>query len=157
MIKFFTITAAAASMMALNANAGETPSTISGWVKQASSAIEAKMEYPETAAIIGDIGTNTFAVTVNRQGDVLNVTKQSRAKQSYFDNASYDALQYVDLPDLPASYKKDKLTFVLVLDYIQHEEDIARLHNSDDQRTATMYANSNKKTHAEEKSTDDTF
>ncbi len=157
MIKSFTITAAVASLAALNAQAGETPQTINDWVSHASSAIEAKMEYPETAAMVGDIGTNTFAVTVNRQGDILDITKHSKAKRTYFDSASYKALRYVELPDLPTSYKKDKLTFVLVLDYIQNERDLALLHGPEEKQPKFMFAQTVKQEKEEEKTVQDSF
>jgi translation elongation factor EF-Ts len=99
----FTATTAI-SMIAVSAQAADKPSTINEWVKQASSAIEEKMEYPKTAAMTGETDTHTFVVTVNRQGDILEITKGDKVKRNYFDAASNRALRYVDLPDLPASY-----------------------------------------------------
>lgn len=118
----FTATTAI-SMIAVSAQAADKPSTIKEWVKQASSAIEEKMEYPKTAAMTGETDTHTFVVTVNRQGDILEITKGDKVKRNYFDAASNRALRYVDLPDLPASYEKDTLSFALVLDYSNSENE----------------------------------
>lgn len=116
------ITTTALSLFAVSALAADKPSTLNEWVKQSSSAIEAKMEYPETTSMLGETDTNTYVVTVNRQGDILEVTKGDKAKSQYFSIASNRALRYVDLPDLPASYKKDTLSFVLVLDYYDRDD-----------------------------------
>ena len=81
------------------------------------------MEYPKTAAMTGETDTHTFVVTVNRQGDILEITKGDKVKRNYFDAASNRVLRYVDLPDLPASYEKDTLSFALVLDYSNNENE----------------------------------
>tara|TARA_R110002096_G_C14661614_1_gene728098 strand:+ start:18464 stop:18934 length:471 start_codon:yes stop_codon:yes gene_type:complete len=117
MIKLFTYTTVAVSMFTLSAQAADAPSTMNAWIDQASSAIEEKMEYPKTAALIGETDLHTLVVKVNRHGDILEVTKGDKAQSNYFDMASNKALRYVDLPDLPSSYKKDTLSFVLSLDY----------------------------------------
>lgn len=117
MLKFFTYTATAIGMLTMSAQADDVPSNLNDWIDQASKAVEAKMEYPKTATLLGETDTNTFVVTVNRQGDILEVTKNSKTKRTYFNKASSRALRYVDLPDLPSSYKKDTLSFALVLDY----------------------------------------
>ncbi len=114
------------SMTTASAQAADKPSTINEWVKQAGSAIEEKMEYPKTAAMTGETDTHTFVVTVNRQGDILEITKGDKVKRNYFDNASNRALRYVDLPDLPASYAKDTLSFALVLDYSNNEDELEK-------------------------------
>ena len=118
MLKLFTCTAIAVSMFNISAQAGDAPSNLNDWKAQASSAIGDKVKYPETASLIGDNGSNSFVVTVNRQGDILDVTKSLKAKSDYFDAASYRALNYVDLPNLPSSYKADTYSFKVVLDYI---------------------------------------
>lgn len=121
LIAFTTTTAI--SMIAISAQAADKASTINEWVKQAGSAIEEKMEYPKTAAMTGETDTHTFVVTVNRQGDILEITKGDKVKRNYFDSASNRALRYVDLPDLPASYEKDTLSFALVLDYSNDQDE----------------------------------
>lgn len=119
MIKFFTYTAVAAamSMFSISAQANDNSTQLKQWMKHASHAIEEKVSFPETANLLNESGSNTFVVTVNKQGDILEVSKRDKAKRNYFDDASYRALRYVDLPNLPASYKADTYSFSLVLDY----------------------------------------
>ncbi len=119
-LAIFTTTTAL-TLFAATAQAADKPSTINEWVEQASTAIEEKMEYPDTAALTNETDTHTYVVTVNRQGDILDVTKGEKESQEYFAQASGKALRYVDLPDLPASYKKDTLSFALVLDYTNQD------------------------------------
>lgn len=120
MLKFFTYTAtvAAMSLYSLSAHAAQTPSDLDQWKDQASKAISDKVDFPETANLLGETDSNIFVVTVNRQGDILDVSKSVKAERNYFDAASFRALRYVDLPDLPASYKADTFSFSLELDYI---------------------------------------
>lgn len=118
MLKLFTCTAVAMSMFSISAQAGDISPNLNDWKAQASSAIGDKVKYPKTANLVGENGSNTFVVTVNKQGDILDVTKRVKAKMNYFDAASYRALKYVDLPALPSSYKADTYSFMVVLDYI---------------------------------------
>ncbi|MCC3862583.1 TonB C-terminal domain-containing protein [Pseudemcibacter aquimaris] len=127
MIKPLLFTAAALGMFTTSLNAAEAPSSISEWASEASKAIEAKMEYPETAIKSVEIDSNKFVLTVNHDGDVLDVEKLNKAEQTYFDQASYDAIRDADLPDLPKSYKKDTATVVLSLDYILKDDDVSKL------------------------------
>ncbi len=145
----FTTTTALA-LFAASAQAADKPSTINEWVEQASAAIEAKMEYPETAALVNETDTHTYVVTVNRKGDILDITKGEKESQAYFAQASGRALRYVDLPDLPASYKKDKLSFALVLDYTNQDIEepkqtqVAKQELSDEQLIALSRGNDGK-------------
>lgn len=131
MLKFFVYGAVAFSMLSMSAQANDTPSTLNEWMDQARSAVEDKMEYPESNVFLGEIDTNTFVVTVNRQGDILEFTSRVKAEKGSFDYASRQALKNADLPDLPLSYKADTLKFNLVLDYIQYADDPSRLHAAD--------------------------
>lgn len=118
MLKLFTYTTAAISLLSISAYAAEAPLSLDDWKDEASKAIGDKIEFPETANLLGEDGSNIFVVTVNRQGDILEVSKSVKAKRNYFDAASYRALRYVDLPDLPSSYKADTFSFSIELDYM---------------------------------------
>lgn len=128
MIRRLAYTAALMSIFSITVQAEEAPTTVNEWMDQASSAITKKVEYPDRGAFYGQIDTNTFEVTVNRQGDILDYKGTVKAKRKYFDKASRRALGKVNLPSLPSSYEADTLSFSIVLDYIDTEKDLARLH-----------------------------
>lgn len=75
------------------------------------------MSVPTLTNRQGSSGYAQFAVTVNRDGEVINSTQTIRARNSGLNNAALRAVRRVDFPALPESYDAEQLTFTLNLDY----------------------------------------
>jgi len=98
------------------ASAGQ-PDTMQDWQSAADKSISKAMSVPTLTNRQGSSGYAQFAVTVNRDGEVINSTQTIRARNSGLNNAALRAVRRVDFPALPESYDAEQLTFTLNLDY----------------------------------------
>ena len=127
MIKASLLTIASVSMFSLSAQAAESPNDLNEWVSQAGVAISAKMHFPSKEITRRHIGTNSYEVTIDRQGEIVHYITTAQSERQAFDKASDRALKYVHFPELPAGYSPEQLRFSLNMYYYNTEKDIEKL------------------------------
>ena len=127
MIKDLLFTIALVSMFSVSAQSIDDPANLQEWTIQADKSISDKMKYPRLEKDIARTGTNSYKVTIDRQGGVIKYTNIASAKRASFNKASDSALKYVKFPSLPASYTPNQLTFTLNMFYYGSEEDEKKL------------------------------
>lgn len=107
---------AVSALIATSAFAGESaPANLRSWAKDAGQSVDAVMAYPRLALLRGEEGNTHFRVTVNADGDVVNVEQTERAFSNMINGAAKKVIQKADFPALPAG--KAKMTFGVKLVY----------------------------------------
>jgi len=129
MLKKITYVIAAMSLFVLPASADEAPENLTEWVTQANQLVDRYMRFPSLPQMVQHrIGANSYQVTINRQGEVLDYTRIAAADIAQFDRATVATINRVDFPELPANYAPDKLSFVLGVFYASTEYELRTLY-----------------------------
>lgn len=97
--------------------ADDTPTTLAEWQSEATNEITQNMRYPSVAARSGKEGNSTFHVTIDRYGNVMDVSTEEETGYSALDRASLRTLEKAEFPSIPANFSGDTLTFEVALNY----------------------------------------
>ncbi len=109
---------AAAAMFAFAGTAQADEDTgLQSWIDGADRAVDDVMVYPSFAAKRGNSGRSIFAVTINRNGDVIDSELVETDGSHSLRSAAQRVVKRADFPALPASYVGRELKFSLRLNY----------------------------------------
>jgi len=129
MLKKITYVIAAMSLFVLPASADEVPENLTEWVSQANQLVDQNMRIPVFSQMVENpTGANSYRVTIDRQGEVLDFTRLAAADLAKFDRATVATIKRVDFPELPADFAPEKLSFVLDMFYATTEYELRTLH-----------------------------
>lgn len=118
-LKIASLIAATTGLLAFPVSADDQ-NNLKTWAIEAGHEISASMHYPKIALRQGHVGSTSYIVTVNRDGDLMKYHSAGRKGKATFGSASRRALKLTNFPALPDSYDGEQLTFKLTLDYKEY-------------------------------------
>lgn len=119
--KAVVATLVAGGIFATSAASAGQPSTMKEWQAAADKSISQAMSVPSITNKQGTSGYTQFAVTVNRDGEVIGSTQIIRDGNNGLNSSALRAVHRANFPALPESYEQQQLTFTLNMDYQSRE------------------------------------
>jgi len=116
--KAVVATLIASGIFATSAASAGQPSNMAEWKASANQSISKAMSAPELTTRGSHTGFAQFAVTIDRDGEIVSATQIERTNSSSLNSSARRAVRRANFPELPENFDAEQLTFTLNMDYL---------------------------------------